>query len=268
MIIKIEDTDDFSDFIIENIERHDYRYKYLINVLDAIYGHEIQANVNSFINEDEDGWIIFIEIEAQLFVYGLNFSDIQVSHFVETINLKEYKNFEIMGTMELVYKILNLSEIENYKLIKDRCFYQLTNYDSAPIQDNIELANFDDIDELIQMFQNYYIEEYNGERNKTADFLTPMINRYIHNESLFVIKNAETITTFCSVSNPDIGIIFTKEEYRGQGLGHRLLEYCSNLLFEENEVVYLMTDMHNPSSNKITQKIGYELIYEHTNLKL
>ncbi len=268
MIIKIEDTSDFSDFIIDNIERYDYRYKYLINVLDAIYNHEVEVNVNSFINEEDESWIIFVEIKGQVFIYGLNYSDIQVSHFIETINLKEYKGFEIMGTKDLVYKILKQAGIENYKLIKDRCFYQLLNYDSDPIEDNIELAGFDDLEELVLMFQSYYAEEYNGERNKSADFLIPMIKKSIQNQSLFITKKDGIITTFCSVIDPDIGIIFTKEEYRGQGLGRRLLEYCSSLLFDENEVAYLMTDMHNSASNKICQKIGYDIIYEHTNIKI
>jgi GNAT superfamily N-acetyltransferase len=269
MIIKIEDTSEFSDFIADNIEPHDYRYKYLIKVLNLIYSKEIEVNVNSFIDtEDDGGWIMFIEIEERIYIYGLNYSEFQISQFVETIDLKEYKGFEIMGTLDLVYKILKESEIQNYKLIKDRYFYQLINYESDPIEDNIELADSDDLDELVLMFQNYYKEEYNGERNKSADFLIPTIKNFVQGQSLFVIKNDGTITTFCSIIDPDIGIIFTKEDYRGQGLGRRLLEYCSSLLFEENEVAYLMTDMHNSASNKICQKIGYEIIYEHTNVKI
>lgn len=268
MIIKIENTTEFTDFIKENISQYDYRYKYLVNVLDAIYSREIEVNIDSFINVEDDGWIIFIEIETQIFIYGLNYTDLQVSHFIETIDLNEYKDFEIMGTRELVYKILRLAEIENYKVIKDRYFYQLTNYKSVPEEDSIDLASFDYLDELVLMFQNYYIEEYNGERNKSADILIPMITRLIQNESLYVIKNDITITAFCSVIDPDIGIIFTRVEYRGKGIGRRLLEYCSSLLFDENEVVYIMTDMHNSASNMICRKIGYELIYEHTNLKI
>jgi GNAT superfamily N-acetyltransferase len=269
MIINIQDTSEFSDFIADNIEQYDFRYKYLIKVLNLIYSKEIPVNVTSFINEEEDGgWIMFIEIEERIYIYGLDYSASQISHFIETIDLKEYKGFEIMGTLDLVYKILKASEIQNYKLIKDRYFYQLINYVSVPSEDNIKLAKSDDLDELVLLFQNYYEEEYNGERNKGADFLIPTIKSFIQDQSLFVIKKDQTITTFCSIINPDIGIIFTKEEFRGQGLGQRLLEYCSSLLFEENEVAYLMTDKHNSASNKICQNIGYNIIYEHTNLKI
>lgn len=268
MIIKIENTDKFSNFIIDNIKRHDYRYKYLINVLDAIFVYKTNVGVTSFINVEGDSWIIFIELEVQVFIYGFNYSDLQVSHFIETIDLKEYKSFEIMGTRDLVYKILMESQIENYTLIKDRYFYRLTDYEFTPEEVNVELASLNDLNELVLMFQNYYIEEYNGERNKSADFLKPTITSLIHDESLYVIKNGAIITVFCSIVDPDIGIIFTRKEYRGQGIGRRLLEYCSNLLFNKNGVVYIMTDMHNTASNKICKKIGYDLIYEHTNLKI
>ncbi len=269
MIIKIEDTSEFSDFIADNIEPYDYRYRYLIKVLNLIYSKKIAVNLSSFIDkEDDGGWIMFIEIEELIYIYGLNYSQLQISHFVETIDLKKYRGFEIMGTLDLVYTILKQYGIQNYKLIKDRYFYKLTKYESDPIEENIEMADSGDLDELVLMFQNYYKEEYNGERNKSADFLIPTIESFIQDQALFVIKSENTITSFCSIIDPDIGIIFTKEEYRGHGLGRCLLEYCSNLLFEDNEVAYLMTDMHNSSSNKICQKIGYEIIYEHTNIKI
>jgi GNAT superfamily N-acetyltransferase len=153
-------------------------------------------------------------------------------------------------------------------IIKDRCFYELTDYASDPIDDDVVPASVNDLKELVTMFQSYYIEEYNGERDKTADFLLPSIKRSILNESLYLLKVRDVITSFCSIIDPDIGIIFTKVDYRGQGLGRRLLEYCSSLLFGENGVAYLMTDKHNLASNIICKKIGYQLIYEHTNLKI
>jgi predicted GNAT family acetyltransferase len=144
----------------------------------------------------------------------------------------------------------------------------LVTYNADLINDEIELASVDDLDELVLMFQDYYIEEYNGERNKSEEYLTPTITSFIQNESLYVIKKEQVITTFCSILNPDIGIIFTKPDYRNLGLGRRLLGFCTKILYDVNDVVYLMTDKHNPASNKVCEKIGYDLIYLHTNLKL
>src|SRR5205814_2310950 len=101
-----------------------------------------------------------------------------------------------------------------------------TNYKSEPIEKGVELPSPDDLDELVLMFQNYYIEEYDGKRNKSPDFLIPTIKKHIENDTLYIIRDDKVIKVFCSIINPDIGIIFTKKEYRGQGLGRRLMEYC------------------------------------------
>ncbi|HSC52133.1 MAG TPA: GNAT family N-acetyltransferase [Phnomibacter sp.] len=268
MVIKIKDTAGFSGFINDNIDRSDYRYKYLINVLDLIYSQEIEVNENSFVDTEDDSWIIFVEIEGQLFIYGLNYSELLITRFIKAIDLNEYEGFEIMGTRDLVYQILQQSQIHNYKVIKDRCFYQLSDYTAVPQNKDFTFPIKNDLDELVLMFQSYYVEEYNGERNKSANILTPMITELIQNDEIYVYKNGDTILAFCSIINPDIGIVFTRHEHRNHGIGRRLLEYCSSLLFDKNEIAYLMTDMHNSASNKICKKIGYELIYEHTNLKL
>jgi predicted GNAT family acetyltransferase len=150
----------------------------------------------------------------------------------------------------------------------DRCFYQLLGYDGEYSQENILAATPSDIGELVTMHQQYYEEEYKGERNKTSEYLLPGISRSIAESSIYLLKRDDIIISFCSMIDPDIGIIFTKKAYRGQGFGRRLLEYCSSLLYRTNGVAYLMTDMHNPASNVMCQKIGYNLIYEHTNLRL
>ena len=70
-------------------------------------------------------------------------------------------------------------------------------------------------------------------------------------EEIYVLKDSNgEITSFCTLINPDIGIIFTKKQYRRQGKGKKLLSFCSNLLLEENDEIYLMTDSNVLSSNK------------------
>lgn len=94
MIIKIEDTSEFSDFITDNIEWYDYRYKYLVNVFDAIYNHEIEINVNSFIKEEDDCWIIFLEIKGQFLFMDLiiqTFRSLTLSKLLTSMNIRALK---------------------------------------------------------------------------------------------------------------------------------------------------------------------------------
>jgi hypothetical protein len=106
MIINIQDTGHFFDFIADNVDG-DYRYKYLNNVLTGIINQEIEVGINSFVYETAGGWLIFIEVKDHLFVYGNNYSNVHIAHFFETIDLKKYQDSEIMGTHDLVYTLLN-----------------------------------------------------------------------------------------------------------------------------------------------------------------
>jgi hypothetical protein len=268
MIITIKKTESFLNFLSEKKIEGDYRYKYLNTLLNGISSRKYEVDERSYVHQANGGWIVHIRTDGQLFFYGENYTDIHISHFVRNNNVKEFRAFEIMGTRELVYAILQRFRVDDFTTIKDRYFYRLTEYKTEPSQEGIEAAVPVDLGELVTMHQHYYQEEYKGERNKTAEYLSPGIAHSIAEGSMFVLKKDGIIISYCSLIDPDIGIIFTKEAYRCQGFGRRLLEYCSRLLFEENGVAYLMTDMHNSASNFICQMIGYKVIYEHTNVRL
>lgn len=268
MIITIKKNESFLNFLSEKKIEGDYRYKYLNILLSGIFSRKFKVDERSYVHQANGGWIVHVRTDGQLFFYGENYTDIHISHFVRTNNIKEFLGFEIMGTRELAHAILQRFGVDDFTVIMDRYFYQLTDYKTEPSQEGIEAAATVDLGELVTMHQFYYQEEYKGERNKTAEYLSPGIAHSIAEGSMFILKRDGITISFCSLNDPDIGIIFTKEAYRGQGFGRRLLEYCSSLLFKKNGVAYLMTDMHNSASNFICQKIGYKVIYKHTNLRL
>ncbi len=108
------------------------------------------------------------------------------------------------------------------------------------------------------MLQEYYKEEYHGQNNKTIEEAKRRIKILIDSEEIYVLKDSNgEIASFCTIINPDIGIIFTKKQYRRQGKGGKLLSYCSSLLLEKNDEIYLMTDRNVISSNMICKKIGF-----------
>jgi GNAT superfamily N-acetyltransferase len=268
MIIPVQDTDQFFQFIEDTIKIGDYRYKYLNQALAGIYNREVEIGANSYIHQDDGGWVIFIEFAADLLIYGAGYSDVHLARLTRGMDPPRYKGFNTMGTYDLIYTVLERAKIENYKLIKDRCFYTLTDIAIDSPRNNLKLARSGDRTQLVGIFQQYYVEEYQGERNKPAEFLLPMINRLIQEKKIYTIKFDTIIAAFCSIIDPDIGVLFTRGSHRGQGLGLRLLAHCSRMLLEKNGFAYVMTDMHKPASNIICRKIGYELIYEHTNVIL
>lgn len=266
-IITLNNLTEFQDFILEKIERNTYEYKYLINCLDLVFTYqELSIDIKSQILIDGYNWVIYIETPLNLFLYGL-YDTILIDKLSETIDLKAYKGYEIMGDYDIVYYLITKSNLKNYKVIKDRLFYSREKINS--IQENkSQLASIDDLDDLIFLHQEYYNEEYLGQRDKTEEFLRAGVLEKIENKKIFLIKDKQKIIAFCSIINPDIGILYTSTEHRSKGLAKQLLTTCTKKLLKDNKTAYLMTDMHNLQSNKVCKKVGYISYYRHTNLEL
>lgn len=266
-IITLNELNEFQDFIINNIKRDSYEYKYLINCLDLVFTYQkLPISPNSKIIHNNDKWIIYIETQSTLFFYGEKYDELE-DVILDGLNLDQYKGKEIMGEYDLVYSLLKKSGITDYEIIKDRLFYKTSNLNKIEICD-YEIAVLNDMEEIILLFQNYYEEEYNGKRNKNKEDLQGLILQQIKDEEIYIIKRDYHIVSFCSLNNPDIGIMYTMIEYRNKGYGKQLFYAVAQKLLLENSVIYVMTDMHNNSSNKISEDVGFNIFYRHTNIKL
>jgi GNAT superfamily N-acetyltransferase len=267
-IISVTQTDEFLNFLNTSIETTDFRYKYLLGILDLAFGKaEAEVTENTAVYQSEDDWIIYIETAGQLFLYGSD-NDELLTELSNKINLNAFHGFEIMGEYNLVYKLLDKQNIHDYSVIKDRIFYRLANTDQLlDILENTS-ADMDDAEELTQMMLDYYHEEYNGTRDKQYDPIFNGICQFIMTQTIHIFKENNIVKAFCTIIDPDIGIIYTKPEFRKNQIGKKLLSTCSHILMELNDESYLMTDLNSPASNKMTQDIGYEEIYRHSNIKI
>lgn len=265
--ITLHQLNEFQDFINEKIKRDSFEYKYLINCLDLVFCYqELEIDLNSQILLFGEKWIIYIETPNNLFLYG-DYEKILLNELSDKIDLKKYKGKEIMGTFDLVYYLVRKSNLQDYKIIKDRLMYS-TNLTEYNLENASQLAKMDDLEKLISLHQAYYNEEYSGKRDKSADFLREGIRNQIENNKIYIIKEKSNIIAFCSIINPDIGILYTSLKHRGKGFAKQLLFTCTKQLLNKNKMVYLLTDMHNLESNKVCESIGFKSYYKHTNLIL
>lgn len=57
----------------------------------------------------------------------------------------------------------------------------------------------------------------------------------------------------------NISLVYTPEEFRGRGYGGSVTAFaCEHAFAEGKKIAFLYTDLRNPTSNKIYQKIGFE----------
>src|SRR5258708_3299858 len=246
MIINIEHTDQFFNCLQEHVQPDDYRYKFLSAALTGAFGRAVGIDAKSFFHQTDDGWLLFIELGMHLFMYGENYSATHIAHLIDAVDFKKCKGFEIMGSKDLVYTVLQSATIDNYTLIKDRCFYKLSHLAVAPTKKGITTAKVEDRTELTQMFQGYYAEEYQGENNKDTDTLFPRIERLIREQSLFVLRIHKTITSFCSVINPNIGILFTKQNHQRHRYAFPLFTPSSPSLYPQHRPSHTIPTIHHP----------------------
>ncbi len=133
----------------------------------------------------------------------------------------------------------------------------------APAQ-NHRLGIFKELNELAVMLQEYYHEEYNGINDKTIEEMQHRIFQVIHTKKIYVLLDTnEKLLSFCTIINPDIGILFTKRQYRNKGYGKIILSYCSNFLQQKNGMVYLMTDIDKLESNIVCEAVGFKPYYKY-----
>jgi hypothetical protein len=262
-------TEEFNKFLFQRIDLNLYRHKYLKDYINKVFNRQLQLYDSSVINTLNDGWIIILHGEM-LLIYGDNWQRDQLKEIQEVFDLNKYTNFTLAGDNELIDEIINFYNPKNFKVDKRRLFYKATvirNYENNELK--IRLGNQNEIDELAIMLQQYYNEEYNCQNDKVIEEMLDRIQTLILKEKIYVLLDKNNvIVSFCTIINPDIGIMFTKKQFRNMGYGKLILSYCSNILRQENDTVYLMTDRDKIESNKVCEKVGFIPFYKYVMTKI
>lgn len=267
MKITISDQPKFDNVISRYINFDDYQYKFFQDFIENVVPKNYTVYSTSFLFYQEDSWIVIIHSDA-LYIYGNNWTEELLREFSENIDLMEFTDCALVGTSKLIFRLLIFFNIQNYKIIRERLFYESTFLLESALTEFVTIRNgsIDEIDELAVMLQNYYEEEYGGEKNKDIAEMHMRIRSLINNGNIFVLCTENTIASFCTIINPDIGILFTKKEMRLRGFGKHLLLDCSRTLVEKNGIVYLMTDKNSEASNVTVSSLGYNIMYEYSHV--
>lgn len=116
---------------------------------------------------------------------------------------------------------------------------------------------------LIQWFVDFYAEAIHDQQ-LTEEYLTQEVKRRIENQEIFLWEN-EGPVCMASSNRPtrngiSIGYVYTPPKNRKNGYGTSLTAHLSRHLMEEQKYKFctLFTDLANPTSNAIYQKIGYQ----------
>jgi predicted GNAT family acetyltransferase len=260
---------DFNRFLFEEIDLNLYQHKFLNDFVDKAKNGQVSFSDLSVINTTDKGWILIIHSEM-LLIYGNNWSVEQFQEISEMFDLNKFTNYTLSGDDELIDQLILFYKPKNFEIEKRRLLYQTTKINVFKNENlRIRLGSLNELDELAGMLQTYYHEEYNGLNDKEIEEMKERMFSFIQTEKIYLLLNInDDILSFCSIVDPDIGILFTKNEHRNNGYGKVILSYCSSLLREKNDSVYLMTDSDKIESNIVCETVGFRPYFKYIMTKI
>ena len=261
--------DKFQDFLIELCKSDDFRYKFLRHeVTQALQGKTFFYD-KSILNIQGDSWILIIHSSA-LLIYGENWNNEQFIELEKVFDLTKFSNYLLVGESLLINALLEYYNIENYQLEMQRLFYRAKAINIFT-DNNLEIyaPTENDVEILAKMLQQYYHEEYEGENDKGIEEMSKRVNTCISEKTIYLLKNEKNdILSFCTIINPDIGILFTNGKFRNKGYGKIILSHCADLLLKRNNEIYLMTVKSNAESNSVCYKVGFKPYFEYSYVRI
>lgn len=134
------------------------------------------------------------------------------------------------------------------------------------------LSNSEEVDTAV-LFGAGFIEECFPLHREPIVEARKMVEFYIEQSVLFLWKNEDGDLVSMAVRNREsknastIGWVFTPKEQRGKGYGSMVTFGVTQEIFKSGKkLANLFTDMNNPTSNSIYQKIGFRKIADSTHV--
>ncbi|MBD0833340.1 GNAT family N-acetyltransferase [Aestuariibaculum sediminum] len=264
-----DNPQEFNKVLFQEIGINLFKHKYLKDYIDGVQSGIRKLYDASLINKTGDGWILILHGDI-LLIYGHNWNKAQFSEIKQIFDLNDYTNYAAGGEAKLIGELIEYFKVDKYTVRKERIFYKsdkIIDFETNGLK--IELGKMSELNELAIMLQLYYHEEYKGENDKSLSEMQQRMFQLIHTAKVYTLKNkSNNLLSFCSIIDPDIGILFTNPEHREKGYGKILLSHCSKLLENENGAVYVMTDRNEVGSNRVCKAVGFNSIYEFSMIEI
>ena len=215
--------------------------------------------VASVLRSNYDKPLIITEMPAELIdllIKDLTSKNIELAAVVGEEHTTTYFKNQWINLNALNFKInLHLGVYECFNVIFPKVLSgqlrEATQADAATLKSFI--AGF-----MLDCFPDQPIIDENVEK---------LMNRHLENKSLFLLVSAENeivsmaANTRSTLNGGTISLVYTPHEYRGQGHASTIVSLLSERIMKNGKkFASLFTDLSNPTSNSIYQKIGYTKI--------
>ncbi len=189
------------------------------------------------------------------------------------INFLLEKNITLNGVVGAVEPTIYFqTQWCQYKKINSKLIMHLGVYETQEIQPPINnyslILGTNDNQEIILKFVKNFMSDCFTEKQYTDEEILKITERHINNKSIYLLKNnnddivSMAASTRGSKNSGTVSLVYTPNELRGNGYASIVTALVSQKILNEKKYVCLFTDLTNPTSNSIYQKIGYQKIGE------
>lgn len=177
-------------------------------------------------------------------------------------NIKTVGNFVEASGLKTEIK-MNQGVYELHELIEP----------NMPIDVSVKVATEDDLDPSIEFVRGFVRECFPEDAFRDDESIRQTALRHIELRNLVILfykdkavacasQNRETKNSGC------VSLVYTIPDFRGKGFGSLVTSEATKLAFSRGKrFTNLFTDLNNPTSNSIYQKIGYKKIAESQHLR-
>lgn len=253
----------FLDVVHEYLLQREAENNLMLGVLHKCMDNLPNSN-HIFIATQKHGQTVFAVVQTQhhFIIAGEKmYSDVVIDFIVD----QEIVVSGIIGQKELCLHFASRWKAKTKKswLIKmNQRIYQLNSLRSiAKSPGHLRLATSADqkiLRRWMQEFAEVLGEQIDEEKSRI------IVDNYLSDASLYVWVDQQIVSMARKARPSDHGIVvtsvFTPVEYRNQGYATSLVHDLSALLLQDYKFCALYTDLDNPTSNRVYQRIGYRPI--------
>lgn len=185
---------------------------------------------------------------------------------------------EIVGSKDTINLILDHQRSTNPgypELIMDQRIYRLDQVNLDPFKKSknklikAELVHLKVVKDWFEKFMIDAFVDTNPSKEKIKNLA---ISRIENGEVYLLIKDGNPVSMACS-SRPTkdaitLNGVFTPIEHRANGHASEVVALLSSKLLKKYKYCSLYTDLSNPTSNKIYQRIGYYTVCDSLHFKI
>jgi predicted GNAT family acetyltransferase len=268
-IINPKDASSFLQICQNALEENEVNSNLILGISNTLSKNNYAYGTNEpfysiAVNNNDMSLIGLMTPPKNLLLYEhKNFNTSVMELFVNNL-YSQYKIIPgITGELAVVKSFLDkwsLISACNYKIIKNLRIYKLTKVNKHNKPDGIfRCAEKEDIEIIVN-----FINEFSVEINEPIDIehVKEIAENGVADKEIFIWEN-KNIVSMAKKHRPTkhgmaVGYVYTPVEYRGKGYATAVVaELSQNILDSGKLFCTLYTDLSNPTSNSIYQKMGY-----------